>query len=107
MIPVVMLGINTGGLSSPLTLFFLTATSPSFEHNPVIYLMTLTMRAILLFFLGGIQVYFPLAYMMSIVQLANLAFSLLINIFATSIIAIKAWCVRVDGVFGKDFVDLP
>jgi hypothetical protein len=38
-------------------------------------------------------------------QLTHQSLSLFINIFATSLIALKAWCVRVDGVFGKQIVD--
>ena len=38
-------------------------------------------------------------------QLAHLAFSLSINICATSIIAIKAWCVQAEDGFQDEFVD--
>jgi hypothetical protein len=37
------------------------------------------------------------------IQLTHLALSLLINISATSLIALKAWCVY--GFFGKHFVN--
>ena len=36
---------------------------------------------------------------LKITQMATLTFSVLINIFATSIIALKAWCARAFGVF--------
>jgi hypothetical protein len=37
-----------------------------------------------------------LNYMLTGIQITNLSLSLLINIFATSIIGFKAWCVRLD-----------
>ena len=40
----------------------------------------------------------PLASMIYLSVVAHLALSLLTNIFATSIIAFKAWCVRIDDV---------
>jgi hypothetical protein len=43
--------------------------------------------------------------MSDIAQVVPLTLSLFINIFATSIIARKAWYVRVHGVFGKYIVD--
>ena len=46
-----------------------------------------------------------LLWLLNITQVAHLAFSLSINIYATSVIALKAWCVHVDGVFEKHFVD--
>lgn len=102
MIPVVMLGINTGALSSLfLTLFCLTMARASFKHISVIYLMIVVLRSIELVAVGEGKTPNTLFNMMDIVQVAHLAFSLLINISATSIIALKAWCVRVDGVFGK------
>jgi hypothetical protein len=73
-----------------------------FEHIPVLYLMTVVLRAIQLFsFSGEIQRIHFLIDIMSITQVAHLAFSLSINIYATSIIALKAWCVHVDGILEK------
>jgi hypothetical protein len=107
MIPVVMLGINSGAISSLfLTFSFcLAMTCPYFEHIPVIYLMTIVLRVIELFSHGNTQRIILLIYMLSITQVAHLAFSLLINIYATSIIALKAWCVHVCGVSEKQLVD--
>jgi hypothetical protein len=105
MIPVVMLAINTGALSSLLlTLFCLTMTCPSFEYISVIYLMTVTARVIQVFS-GDPQMYFLLISIADITQLVYLMFSWFINIFSTSIIALKAWCVRVGCVFEKQFDD--
>ena len=41
-----------------------------------------------------------LNYMLTGIQITNLSLSLLINIFATSIITLKAWYVRVYGALG-------
>jgi hypothetical protein len=100
MIPVVMLAINTGALSFILTFFCPTMTCPSFEHILVVYLMTVVVRAIMLTSKDT-----QLFQINNITQMAYLSLSLLINIYATSIIALKAWCVRVDDVFGKHLVD--
>jgi hypothetical protein len=43
--------------------------------------------------------------MVSITQPVHLTLSVVINIFATSIITHKAWCVHVYGVFRKYFVE--
>jgi hypothetical protein len=104
MIPVVMLGIKIGALSSLfLTLFYLTLTY-LFEYILVIYLITVTARAIE--FISYNQTgYIRLHLLIDIAQVAHVTLSLLINISATSIIALKAWCVRFDGVFGKHIVD--
>jgi hypothetical protein len=105
MIPVVMLAINIGALSSSLpTLFCLTVTCPSFEYIPVIYLMTVTARVIQVFS-GNPQTFFTLIRIADITQLVQLMVSWFINIFSTSIIALKAWCVRVGRVFEKHFDD--
>jgi hypothetical protein len=103
MIPVVMLAINTG-MFFPLfiTLFCFTVTCPSFEHILVIYLIIVVAGAIDIFFSrGAVQVYITLNIILSFSQVAQVVLSLLINIFATSITALKAWCVRVRGVFAK------
>ena len=57
--------------------------------------MTVVLRAIELFSYEKTQRIKFLVDMMGITQVAHLAFSLLINIYATSIIALKAWCVHV------------
>ena len=106
MIPVVMLGINTSALPSlSLALFSLTVACPYFEYIPAIYLMTITLRAVERFTEQRDQVHMLLKNMLDVTQVAYMTFSLLINIFATSIIALKAWCVRVGSVLGKVFVD--
>jgi hypothetical protein len=78
-------------------------TCPSFEHNLVIYLMTLVERAIQLSLASkheNIPMETTLGYMINITQVAHLGLSSLINIFATSIITLKAWYVRVYGALG-------
>jgi hypothetical protein len=44
-------------------------------------------------------------HIVSITQPVHLTLSVVINIFATSIITLKAWCVRVYGVFRKYFAE--
>ena len=103
MIPVVMLAVNISALSSLfLTLFCPAMTCPS-EHLLVIYLMTVTAKAVQ-FYSKDLQMHYTLSRMLNITQFTHLAFSLLINISATFIIALKAWYVRVDGV-GKTFIN--
>jgi hypothetical protein len=69
------------------------------------------MRAIRLAVENGVlslhilQKYKILTPIMNITQVAHLTLSLLINISATSIIALKAWCVHIGRIFGKDFAD--
>jgi hypothetical protein len=63
--------------------------------------MTLVVRAASLCFKEGGQMYNDLARMIDVTQVAHQTFSLLTNIFATSIMALKAWCVCVDCVFGN------
>jgi hypothetical protein len=70
--------------------------------------MTLVERAIQLSLASkheNIPMEITLGHMINITQVAHVALSSLINIFATSIITLKAWCVRVYGVFGKYFVE--
>jgi hypothetical protein len=72
-------------------------TCLSLEHNLVIYLMTIAARAIQLLLNSKPevhQIYLILSNVIDITQVAHLIFSVLINIFATSIIALKAWCVH-------------
>jgi hypothetical protein len=75
-------------------------TRPSFKHISVIYLMIIVLRTIELVAVGEGNTPNTLFSIMDVFQVAHLAFSLLINISATSIIALKAWCVRVEGAFG-------
>jgi hypothetical protein len=78
-------------------LFKLTMTCPSLGHDLVIYLMTITERAVQIFFifkLEAVRNILIVSNMITITQTAHLTLSLLINIFATSIIALKAWCVH-------------
>jgi hypothetical protein len=104
MIPVVMLVINIGALSSDfLTLFCLTTVAcPSLRHIPVIYLMGVAVMAIVVIpetrtrFSAGLII-----RMLEGTVMTHLGLSLLINIYATSIIARKAWCVRFNRVTGK------
>jgi hypothetical protein len=100
MTPVVMLVFNTGALSFLfLTVFCLTMTYPSFQYILVIYLMIIMVRVIELIASAGGKNRDTVINILDITQSVHLAFSLLINIFATSIIGLKAWCVRVDRVF--------
>jgi hypothetical protein len=102
MIPVVMLAINTGMPSSALmTLHFLTVTCPSFGHILVAYLITVTARVIEVISKDADSMYLHLENVIYVTQVAHIMLSLLVNIFATSIIAHKAWCVHVYGVFEK------
>jgi len=103
MIPVVMLVINIGALSSDfLTWFCLTMARPSLQHIPVIYLMGVAVMAIVVIpetrtrFSPGLII-----RMLEGTVMTHLGLSLLINIYATSIIALKAWCVHFDRVTGK------
>jgi hypothetical protein len=107
MIPVVMLAINTGALSSLfLTLLCLTVIHPFIEHFPVIFLMTVALRAAIAMSLEGPLMHRNLlSKIVDGTQLTYLMLSLLINISATLIIALEVWCVRVLGIFGKQFVD--
>jgi hypothetical protein len=67
--------------------------------------MAVVVRAVLLSSKEGGQMHNVLARMIDVTQVAHQTFSLLTNIFATSIIALKAWCVCVDCVFGNfDFI---
>jgi hypothetical protein len=82
-------------------------TCPSFEHNLAIYLMMVTATVIRLLLVSKNEdngIPFTVYHMIDIGQVAHLTLSLLTNIFATSIIALKTWCVRVYGGFGKYFV---
>ena len=65
--------------------------------------MTVAVRAALL--ISGDKDNVLLTRMIDVTQLAHQTFSLLTNMLATSIIALKAWCVYVDGVFAKHFVN--
>jgi hypothetical protein len=103
MIPVVMLGINTGALSSEfLTLFLPHYGSSLVQHIPVIYLTAVAVAVIVV--IPEASVRFSSAFLVGMVNgtlLAHFALSLLINIYATSIIALKAWCVHFDRVTSK------
>jgi hypothetical protein len=108
MIPVVMLAINTG-VFFPLfiMLFCFTVTCPSFVYILVIYLIIVVGGAINIFFSRGtIQMYITLDIILTFSQVAQVVLSLLINIFAMSITALKAWCVRIHGVFPNHCVDV-
>jgi hypothetical protein len=107
-IPVVMLAINTSALSSIfLTLFnfihHLHGLS-SLEHLLVIYLSGIVMTTIQIITTDSL-LFSRLVKPDNITIVIQVVFSLIINIYATSIIALKAWCVRVHGIFGNHFVD--
>ena len=79
---------------------------PPFEHILVIYLITATAGIIqfITYNLTGqerVRFYFLIGRS----KAAFLTFSLLINISATSVIALKAWCAHFDRVLRKHFVD--
>jgi len=107
MIPVVMLIINTGALSSDfLILFCLTMAHSSLQHIPVIYLTSVVVRAIMYIPEMTARVsYILLIRMLDGTVLTHLVLSLSINIYATSIIALKAWCVHFDRVTGTHFTN--
>jgi hypothetical protein len=106
MIPVVMFVINAGVLSSVfLTFFPLTMACTSFKHVLVMYLMMFVATAIMMS--NGTIVNSFFYQVIVFTQMTYLMLSLLINIYAMSIIALKAWCVRVHGVFGKKSLTKP
>ena len=53
----------------------------------------------------NLQSLLPWLSLLNITQLAHLAFSLATNVCATSIIALKAWCVHVNAVFEKKIIE--
>jgi hypothetical protein len=96
MIPAIMLVINTGALSSVfLTLFCLTMSRPPLQHIPVMYLMGVAVAVIMIIQETRDQFSLVLNAVVAGTMYIHLALSLLINIYATSIIALKAWCVHV------------
>jgi hypothetical protein len=106
MIPIVMLGINIGVLSSHFLIVFCLTVPCTSEHIPVVYLTTVALRATLLTLEEGAHdMRRDLNHVVIGTQLTHQSLSLFINIFATSLIALKAWCVCVDSVFGKQIVD--
>jgi hypothetical protein len=92
-----MLGINTGAISSHLVAT--RRNCPYFEYILAIYLTTIVLRAIELISDSSLQMYNRLIHTINATQVTHLTFSLLINIYATSVMALKAWCVNVNGVF--------
>ena len=100
-----MLAINIGTLS-PLFLTFIYLMMARCSYVPilVIYLMLITMRVtILIVWEGQVDRFLNLPpILLNIFNgtlLANQALSLSINIYATSMITVKAWCVRIDLVY--------
>jgi hypothetical protein len=78
-------------------------TCPSSEHIPVIYLTTIVLRDFSIFHhWKSTPSLIHLLSLLNIAQIAHLAFSLATNVCATSIIALKAWCVHVNAVFQKN-----
>ena len=78
------------------------------EYILVIYLTTIVLRAIEFKLINtniSLQNFNRFTNAIGATQVAHLTFSLLINIYATSIIALKAWCVIVGGVFKEHIVD--
>jgi len=99
-----MLGINTGAISPHLVVT--RRNCPYLEYILVIYLTTIVLRAIELSPDDNtLQKYNRLIHTINATQVTHLTFSLLINIYATSVIALKAWCVIVGGVFKEYIVD--
>jgi len=103
MIPVIMLVINIGAPSSDfLTLLCLIMARPSLQHIPVIYLMGVAVMVIVL--IPEARARFSTVFLTRMLNdtiFTHLALSLLINIYATSIITLKAWCVHFDRVTGN------
>jgi len=101
MFPVIILGINTRAPSSLPVLDLLCLTSPSFESFPVIGLLTVVMNIDRIFASETGRTDTHYNNILGFAQVAYLALSLLTNIFATSLIAVKAWYVptvsRLDG----------
>ena len=90
MTPVVLLALDTG---TPAFVFYPSCSDLTF--SPVVYLITVAVRAGLLATPKGTRVHKELALIINIAQVSNLVLSLLTNVIATSIIASKSWCVRV------------
>jgi hypothetical protein len=67
--------------------------------------MTVVLRVILLTREESVHMRHDLNNMIKWTHMTYQTLSLLINIFATSLIALNAWCVYVNGAFGKYFVD--
>ena len=104
MFPVVMLVINIRALRSLLFICF--ASPVLLSILPVIYMLTVAVRASLLIAPGGVHIHRDFTRTIDIAQVTNMVLSLLTNIFATSIIALKAWCVRID-VLGTFLLTAP
>jgi hypothetical protein len=77
---------------------------PSFEHRLVIYLSKVVMDVIQIMSNDPLLIN-HLMLLDNVITVTQLMLSLIINIYATSIIALKTWCVCVHGIFGKRFVD--
>jgi hypothetical protein len=74
---------------------------PSVRHIPVVYLTAI--GAVAAVFIIQASARLTPTFLIRMVNgtiLAHLALSLLINIYATSLIALKAWCVHFDRVTG-------
>lgn len=65
------------------------------EFYPVLYLTTVTARAGLFITPEMAHIHKVLAGIIDLAKVSNLVLSLLTNAVATSIIAIRSWCVRV------------
>jgi hypothetical protein len=94
MTPVVILivDIRTFALPSPSC-----STLPHlfyFEPFPVAYVTVLVVRVGLFIDLGGGRLFQVFTNIINVAQVSNLALSLLTNVSATSIIAVKSWYVR-------------
>jgi hypothetical protein len=77
---------------------------PSPEHPLVIYLIMVVVTTIQVID-SDVQLLYRLARIGANTEVTQLALSLTINIYATSIIALKAWCVCFHGISGNNFVD--
>ena len=93
-IPAIVLAINTRALLR--TPFLIPFSLPVLlEPISVLYLLTIALCTVVITALreGQILRGIHLSNVINTMQLINLGLSLLANIIATSIIAVKAWCV--------------
>ena len=75
-------------------------TCPALEHIPVIYLTTVAVTAFDLTARSrGYSSIYSIDTIINVAQVVFVTFSLIINCSTTFIIALKAWCVPIYGVF--------
>ena len=66
--------------------------------------MTVVLRAIELISEGRVQTYIIFNSLVNTTLMFHVMFSVFINISTTTVIALKAWCVRVCGAFGISLI---